>query len=525
MFAWSLKISKRWSIFLTATILFFSPVTLTAEKELALFPLAFYIDPSKDFLRQGIRSMLISRLSGEGFQLVGQDRLDPILNEEDVKGITSQDRAEALAKSLKAQYALFGSITSIGSNYSLDLALLDLSHQETPLVRVSEIVNEDALIPKLGDLAQRLRIIMEGPVAPIAPQAKEAPAIPSQKDRGKSLFQPQADGQYIIQPTGLKPMGLDLIGCDTGDLNGDGETELVVLSRYKLQIFNKDNEVLELKSSLGPGFGTNFIRVSVGDTDQDGIAEICVAGRSGESRPESTVYKWDGTFRKLYEQVGHLQIIQSPNAKGSKILFQDSTLIDFFSGGIWLMEWNEKRELVKKQEIKGLEDAQFYTLTFFDLNQDGKEEIIGMGKPDLGLTGRLYVWDKDGEFLWRSEDRFGGTNNMIRKNLGGNSQEWFYIPFNSRPVIADLDGDGEEEVLVLKNIPSIEKLENLKIFVKATMTAFEIQGTELFSSWTSREIDYCITDMQMSGNTLFLVGHKGRIANFGKEEGRIMWIE
>jgi hypothetical protein len=63
------------------------------------------------------------------------------------------------------------------------------------------------------------------------------------------------------------------------------------------------------------------------------------------------------------------------------------------------------------------------------------------------------------------------------------------------------------------------------MFVKGTLTAFKIDGMELVSSWTTKEIDYCITDMQMSGNILFLVGHKGHVSNMGKEEGRIMWME
>jgi hypothetical protein len=43
-----------------------------AEKKVVLLPLALYADPGKDYLRQGIRSMLASRLSGEGLQVVGR---------------------------------------------------------------------------------------------------------------------------------------------------------------------------------------------------------------------------------------------------------------------------------------------------------------------------------------------------------------------------------------------------------------------------------------------------------------------
>lgn len=509
--------------FLMTIILSIPSIAFAAEKDLALFPLAFYIDPSKDFLRQGIRSMLVSRLSGEGIQLVSQDRIDPILNEDDKKGITSRERAEDLAKSLKAHYALFGSITSIGSNYSLDLAIIDLSKDESQLARISEVVNEDELIPKLGDLAQRFRTMMERPSAPARKTTEEALTTP-RPFTNKPLFEPQADGHYAIRPTGFKPMGMDFTACDTGDLDGDGEIELVVLSQDKLQIFTKTDETLELKSSLSPGFGSDFFKVSVGDADQNGMAEICVVSRSGESRPKSTVYEWNGTFKKRYEQIGHLQITRSRNNGEAKILFQDSTSINFFSGEIWLMEQDKAGALIKKQKIKGLEDAQFYTLIFFDLNKDGKEEILGLGKPDQSQTARLHIWDKDGEFLWRSEDQFGGTNNII-KLYQGTRRDPIDVPINSKPVVVDVNGDGKEEILIIKNIPSVKMLENFKIFVKANLTAFEIDGIEPVSLWTSKEIEYCITDMQMAGETLFLVGHKGRMAKFGRQVGRIMWIE
>ena len=517
------KIGNHCFVFLVAFILFLTPVTQAAEKELALFPIAFYIDSSKDFLKQGIRSMLMSRLSGEGIRVVDKDRIDPILNDNDRKGITSKERAADLAKSLKAQYAIFGSITSIGVNYSLDLAILDISKPEPELTRIAEIVNENELIPKLGALAQQFKIIMEGRLEP-GPKSAQTLKILERAQTGMHLFELQADGQYAIRPTGFKPMGIDFMACDTGDLDGDGEMEIIILGRDKLQIFHKKDETLELKGSLKSGLGKSFITVSVGDTDQNGKAEICVIRRSGEARPLSMVYEWTGKFVKRYEQTGHLQIATSQTNGKSTLLFQDSSSIDFFSGGIWVVVY-QAGKLVKKEELEGLDGAQFYTLTFYDLNGDGKEEILGLGRPDLSETAKLYVWDHNGEYIWRSENRFGGTNNYIRLSLGSTEQGSIRVPFNSKPLIADVNGDGNIEVLMIKGTPSIEKLENLKIFVKSNLTAFEVDGIELFSSWTSKNMDYCITGMQMAGQTLFLVGHKGHMSNFGKQVGRIMWVE
>ena len=73
-----------------AVLSLFLPCKVSGSgKSLALLPLTIYADPSKAYLRQGVRSVLLSRLSGEGLNLVGDEVLAPVLTEKDREGITS----------------------------------------------------------------------------------------------------------------------------------------------------------------------------------------------------------------------------------------------------------------------------------------------------------------------------------------------------------------------------------------------------------------------------------------------------
>ena len=151
----------------------------------------------------------------------------------------------------------------------------------------------------------------------------------------------------------------------------------------------------------------------------------------------------------------------------------------------------------------------------------------------IGLNGdsRLQVWDRTGKSLWSGDEALGGTNNAIDE--GNDTWAWDQprsrLPLNSRLIRMDVDGDGVDEVLAVKNIPSLpvvgKYIENLKIYDKAQLKAFKIKGTTLVPAWTSKEIDRSISDIQTNGKTLFLAKQKVDINNFSKGTGGIAWFD
>jgi hypothetical protein len=533
---------KIFVLSLLALILFLPLPASAADKTLVLLPLALYADESKSYLRQGVKSILASRLAGGGLHVIGDEALGSLLNENDKAGISDKDRAEEVARTLKADYALFGSITTLGAGYSLDLSLLELNKDGSKHTRVSEAVNEDQFIPRMADVAYRVRALIEGKEMPAPKMEQRAPVLAQpQTPKGifsklagegeapaiteKGLFYRSTEAQGFA-PTGRISVGMDVMSFDTGDVDGTGGAELLVLGRKKLILYQQQGASFVRKETLKAGFGDDFLKVSVGDTDNDGKAEIYLVSSYG-ARARSTVYEWKGRLEKRDRRSGHMQVVKYPGKEKALVLFQDSKAGEFFSGKIYILNPDEKGKLTEKEPLPAPKGVQFYTLARYDLDKDGAAEWFGLGAPGLREEAGLYVWDKQGKTLWSGNRKLGGTNNAIRTGeRTGLGDPLPRVSFNSRLVITDVDGDGRREVLAVKNIPLIEQTQDFRVYTKAKLTAFTIEGASLVPAWSTREISYCVTDMQEEGGTLFLAAHKGRVVTaMTKEYGYIMWFQ
>ena len=121
-------------------------------------------------------------------QLIGDEKLTPLLSEKEKQGVNSKERAEEIARALKADFAVFGSLTSIGPGFSLDLSVLELGKEESKVTRISEAVPEDQLIPKLSDMVYNIRAVIAG--VDIRPQRREEAEADAKNKSIIGLFYP-----------------------------------------------------------------------------------------------------------------------------------------------------------------------------------------------------------------------------------------------------------------------------------------------------------------------------------------------
>ena len=102
----------------------------------------------------------------------------------------SKERAEELALGLKANYAVLGSITSVGADYSLDISVINLTKDMPGLTRLSEVADEDHLIQKVSDLADGIRAIVKGEDIPTQRMTEPPTARPSDRTPRKPIIRP-----------------------------------------------------------------------------------------------------------------------------------------------------------------------------------------------------------------------------------------------------------------------------------------------------------------------------------------------
>jgi hypothetical protein len=525
---------------ITLSFLLFLPLSAhAADKKVLLLPLAVYAERPLDHIRKGAASMLVTRLSQGGIRVMSGEGIEAYLEGEERRGISSEKRAREFISKLGADYVVFGTITAIGGTYSLDLSLIK-SEEGLPPERFSKVVTEDRFIPEFSDAANHMLAAIEGkriaqrepskpPVAPEAGPVKDMfspldqdKAMPPDEEKGVS-FTPVSESNPL-RPTGTIPLTTEVMSLDTGDLDGDGKAELVAVDKGNMYVYRREGNTLALIDSRKASWGEELFKVSVGDIDRNGKAEIYAVGLYG-MRARTSVYERSSEFKRLSRMTGHLRIVKDPIEMKSLLLFQGSEINRFFSGPISSMKYDESGRLIADAKLPEMKGAQFYTLVRCDLNHDGNQEWVGLGEPNLDDKSRLHVWGERGQMLWRGEKALGGTNNAVR--AGEPEPEGLppRISFQSRLVVADIDGDGTRDVIALENIPIIEKLLNFKVYVKSRLIAYRVEGGALSPAWSTGEIDYCVTEMQVEGKSLFLAAHKGKISNIGKKSGLIMWFE
>ncbi len=518
--------------------LIFIPTVHAYDRTIVLFPMAVYGDKPEPYLRQGFKSMFTSRLSGEGFEVKDDAAITKLLSEQEINGTITQKRAEEIAKDINAGYAIFGSLTTIAGGYSLDLSLIELLDKGSKITRVSEAVDENQFIPKLSDVAYRFRAIIEGRQFALQSMGNRQSAF-QKKDASGGLFSKFGTESHQIKPDsseegfifkpverhrgsipeGKLPLKMAVMAFDMRDIDGDSLRELLVLGREGLFVYQREGESFVVKGSIKPKMGEDFIKVSAGDMDNDGKAEIYLVSSYG-LRARTYVLEWTGGFKRLGQESGHLRVIRNPEGGMDFLLFQDSKIDEFFSGGIYQMTYVEGKFVRIKELLPKFKGVRFYSLAAVDLTGDGENEWIG-----LGSESKLYAWDGQGNTLWNGNEGIGGTNNFIR--LGGAFRDDDPAPaisFEGRILIADINADGKKDVLAVKNIPLIENLRDFKVYTKSKLIAYEIDGTDLYPAWESGEIDFCVTDMQVNGKDLFLAVEKEKLINIGEGSGRIMWF-
>jgi hypothetical protein len=395
----------------------------------------------------------------------------------------------------------------------------------------------------MADVAYKVRALIEGKEMPAPRMEERAPVSAATEEAPKGIFSkltgegeapgvtekglfyktPEAVG---FAPTGRISVGMSLMSFDMGDVDGTAGPELVVLGRKKLMIYQQRGASFVRKKTLKPSLGEDFIKVSVGDANNDGRAEIYLVSRYG-ARARTTVYEWEGEFEKRDRRSGHMQAVKYPGEGNALILFQDSKTGEFLSGKIYIMSADKEGKFTQKEAFPAPKGVQFYTLARYDLNKDGAAEWFGLKNPGLREQAGLIVWDSGGNIVWSGNKKLGGTNNAIRVGQKtGPGELPPRVSFNSRLVITDVDGDGRPEVLAVKNIPIVEQTQDFRVYTKAKLTAYTIEGPTLVPAWSTREISYCITDIQVEAGTLYVGAQKGKIMNvLAKEYGSIMWFK
>jgi TolB-like protein len=488
-------------------------------KRVALLP--FKINSAKDlsFLQDGIFDMLSTRLAKEGqVEVINRSKVDAAMQTDAKSGTVNEAAARSIGTRLKADFVLFGSLTVLGENVSIDSKMVDISGNRPPMTFFDQSQDLGAVITKINLMAADINDKMFGRVTQTQAQtaAKAPPAAQPQPTKKAAIYahpekvlkedgftsqgQADADSSGIILPAEARETQQQfwksanfkhlINGVALGDVDNDGKIETVAITPHSLIVYRSESGRFYKVTEISQSKNQFLTCVDIADINANGVAEIFVTSFNAERTTiNSFVLEYDGeNFAKIIEGSYYIYRVADTPGRGKVLLGQRPRMTQTLSGKIFDMIW-QGGEYVPNDEVKTPRDTSLLGLTIGDVLNDGQETAVGYKSND-----RIQIIDSAGQRIWDSPDRYGGSMMYYDapRDDKGQVENKKYFPM--RLAVWQNKAQKESEVIAVKNHDLTGHKLAYRKFTKTHIEAFTWNGIHLAPSWKSRQMSGYIPD-------------------------------
>lgn len=516
-------------ILLIGLLLFMGVTGWARDKStVAILPFSVASAENIDYVQQGIWDMLTSRISVDGkIAVINKDIVITNLKESAKKDLTLAD-IYGLGKKMNVDFVIWGSITKIGNNVSIDGKLVDVTAYKLPVGIFVQSQGLDEIIPKINDFAQRISSHITGdhiasvaglsaaapvqePSSPQAVREKEIIAGMRASKKGTITAIP-LNADFINSPQSLdrkgfwmsQPFGTTFKGMSIGDVNGDGLNEVVVIDSSNVMIYQKKGSTLTLLQQIPGKSYNNYLSVDIADINHNGVKEIIVTSLTRNGL-DSFVLEWrEGKFVPIASSLPWFLRVVRDSADDDILLGQNMGMDAPFNSPIQEIIWDGKQYRTDKK-MKFPLGLAVYGLAIDTIENRGAEKVIAFSEDDYLVIydktdkplANLHVLGGSKEMVWKSEEQFGGSNNAFSlPNQNMNAIETplrFFV--NPRITTFDTNKDGKKELLVVKNISSTGRaFKNTTLFNASEIYNLEWDGLGMAENWRTGKINGYIAD-------------------------------
>lgn len=501
-------------------VLLAAATTASAARTFAIAPFTVNGPASYKYLEQSIPQMFSSRLFWKG-------QFEPAAKTGAVGKLAPADEsaAEKARVAAGADYVIWGSVTVVGDNCSVDVRVRDGAGKTWPLARESNI---NRLIPDLRQLsdaisAEVFQIKQAKPVANAGQQQAAVnqmnPGLVRNETTGAEVYiNPQFryagsnddDSRLRSQTLPYASMGMEV--CDA---TGDGQKEVFLLAERHLYAyrFESDSRLTPLGSVQLPS-AQQALSIRSMDIDGSGRHKLIVNAKNEDEDLIARVYSFDGkNFKEELRALNHyLNVVKLPPLFRPTLVTQRANPPHLFVPGVSDATVNGSK-LTVGNKIALPKDFNVFNFAYLPAGTDVRDttKLIMLDSEE-----RLRLYSEKGTRMASTEEKYSGSVQGIYVDaaMPGMGKEHvtmgetYYIPMRLLPV--DLDQDGNYEVIVNKPITTAGLIfGNYRSFPQSEIHSLQWDGIGLSLVWKTRRIkgsvaDYAITDVNNDG-TLDLV--------------------
>ena len=285
-------------------------------------------------------------------------------------------------------------------------------------------------------------------------------------------------------------------GMAIGDVDGDGKSEIVVVSPDEIYVYRLQEGQLREITRQDVGSKRYNIGVDVADINGNGRAEIFVTALT---RPKnvvrSYVKEFDGkAFVEIAQDLPWFFRVTDLPARGRILLGQESRLYAPYRGRLYEMQWDGGAYVPGNPIITPREQVNVLGVALGDVLNAGEETLVAIDRDN-----RIVIASPSGEALWISGDKYGGSTLYVNgeKTDQGQEENPIYLP--TRILVRNSTEDkGKSQVIAVNNHEIMNMHWNRRDFTNAQIEAFDWDGAGLGLAWSTRKMSGIIRDFQIA---------------------------
>jgi len=508
-------------ISIVLTVVFSDINSIAADPQrIALLP--FKINSEKDlsFLKDGIFDMLTSRLSKEGqVEVLGRAAVEEVMQAEAPSGTINEAAARSIGRRLNADYVLFGSLTVLGNNVSIDAKMADVAGSKPALTFFDQGQDLGAVITKIDLIAADINDKIFGrPQTKIAEQAPAPAAKPQPTPKSDIYAHPEKvlreDGfishgkaEDVENLEGARGAAREtqgkfwrsanfkhlINGIALGDVDGDGKIETVTITPHTVIIFRSEGGAFRKIAEIEESINKNLIGVDSADINGNGYAEIFVTSLNADHKVvNSFILEYNGKdFAKIIDGSHYYYRVVDTPERGKILLGQRPSTGRPSAGAIYEMRW-QAGEYAPTDPLKAPSNTNLLGLTIGDVLNQGQETAVAYREND-----RIRIIDSAGQIVWAGSDQLGGSMLFYSLPLDDRGQVENKMYYPLRLVVWRDKAHKESEVIAVRNEDVTNRKLNVRYFTKSQITSFTWDGVGLAPAWKTREISGYIQDFNI----------------------------
>jgi TolB-like protein len=525
---------KRLLTILAVLLLCAAPALAQGAKTFAVLPFGVHGPQEYQYLSQGIQSMLTSRLTWpENFT-----PLDAAAVKKAVTALpTDAASADKIRQALGADYLVWGSLTVMGQECSLDVNTVDPQGANLPRPVQTQL---SQVIPSLETVAASINAQVFGrpetataQAQPVARPMNEA-LIVNETQAGTAYANPSlkyedADtsmGRWRSQTLPFASRGM--VVCD-GD--GDGQNEIFVMTDSSLIAYRVMNGEMRQIAEMTLPRSRNYVRLNSMDINRNGRHELVIAAAI-DQEPRSLIVGFeDGKFSIEAEHIPFfLGVLNMPPTFSPTLVGQGVGRTKYLASKIQqVVKSSGKYELGPTVNLPM--GGTVFNTTFMP-HEDGYQIVM------IDDFDRLRVYSSTGALLTVTDESYAGSNLGIEYNTAPLGlappatnvvpPDKVFIPLRGIP--SNLDKDNRFELIISRNISvAAQFFSNYRDYPQGEIHSLYWDGVGMSLQWKTARIkgtvtDYALADLDNDGSLDLVVIINSHTGMAGTSKKRTMVI-